>query len=68
MASWIDEEYPEGMVGGAETALDQQKGQIKGKKTPVIATQRITETNPGLSRFNSALTFGSHGVDVRLGQ
>ena len=64
MASWINEEYPEGVVRGAETTLDQQKGQIKGKKTAVIATQRITQTNPGLSRFNTSLTHGPHVMDV----
>jgi hypothetical protein len=64
MAPWIDEEHPEGMVVGTETALNQQEGQIEGQKAAVRATQRITQANPSLSRVDPALALRPYGVDV----
>jgi len=38
MASWINEKHPKSLGGRTKTKINQQKRQIKGKKTSIITT------------------------------
>ena len=68
MASWIHEEYSEGLGSRAAAEGNQQEEEGKGEEATLRTAQRLAQKDSGLSWTYSQVASRQNGVDVRLGQ